>query len=67
MADTYKMALVINLTPRISECCICGRELVDCRKAIPMYEGEPVPPDWDGQWAGFDACDECCDAYEKEE
>lgn len=64
-APMYCGPLAINLSPRISECCICGRELVDCRKAIPMYEGQPIPVDWEGLWAGFDACDDCCDSYEK--
>ena len=28
-----------------------------------MYEGEPVPHDWSGDWAGFDACRDCFESY----
>jgi hypothetical protein len=24
-----------------------------------MYEGDVVPDDWPGEWAGFDVCDQC--------
>lgn len=57
------MPLVINLSPRESECAACGKWLVDCRQGIPMYEGEPVPHDWSGEWVGRDACIECFYAY----
>lgn len=56
--------LVINLNERAAECCICGKEVVDCRTGIPMYEGIPVRPDFQGEWGGFDSCQECYDRYE---
>lgn len=51
--------LVLELWPHESECCICGKPLVGCRTAIAMYEGCAVPDDWPGDWAGFDACEQC--------
>jgi hypothetical protein len=56
--------LVVNLSPRFSECCVCGVILVDCQHGIPCYEGRPVPPDWKGPWAGRDACLRCFGDYE---
>ena len=56
--------LVINLSPRDSECCVCGCFLVDCLQGIPFYEGEPVPHGWSGDWVGRDACLKCFAAYE---
>jgi hypothetical protein len=56
--------LVIDLSARESECCACGTAVLDPRKGLPMYEGEIVPADYEGEWSGFDACDECHSAYE---
>lgn len=50
-----------------SECIICGVKLFDCNKGIAMYEGLPVPHDWEGEWGGFDACDNCFDKHERGE
>jgi hypothetical protein len=50
--------------PHESECCICSEKVYNCKKGIPMYEGIPVPHDWDKEWGGFDACDKCFDDYE---
>ena len=58
---------VIELWPMVSECCICGRHLVGCHTSIAMYEGVPVPDDWEGDWAGFDACQACFDKHSKGE
>lgn len=55
MADV----LVIKLYPRESECCWCGADLADPRFGLPMYEGEVLPNDHAGEWAGFDACERC--------
>lgn len=55
--------IVIELWPHESECVACGRNLYGCKQGIPMYGGEPVPHDYTGDWAGFDACRECFDAY----
>ena len=60
------LVAVVNLSPRFSECCVCRVELVDCQHGIPCYEGQPVPSNWRGPWAGQDACRECFDAYEAE-
>ena len=51
--------LVIDLWPRESECVLCGEHLVGPCHGLPMYEGEVVPDDHDGPWAGFDVCDPC--------
>jgi hypothetical protein len=50
---------VLRLWPRESECRACGVALIDPHKAIPVYEGDALPNDWSGEWAGFDACDAC--------
>jgi hypothetical protein len=55
--------LFINLNPRESECVICDVVIADCRQGLPMYEGEVMPVDYDGPWAGFDCCVECAEAY----
>ena len=51
--------LVVELWPRESECVLCGAFLSGPCKGLPMYEGEVVPDDWPGEWAGFDVCDSC--------
>jgi hypothetical protein len=50
---------IINLSPHESECILCGTLLFDCKLGLPMYEGEVVPDDWPGEWAGFDVCAPC--------
>lgn len=57
--------VVINLWPHESECSVCGAPLVGCKQGIPMYEGEPVSVAWQGEWAGYDACRDCFDDYNK--
>ena len=54
--------LTIRLWQRETECIVCHAPLLDCRRAIPACEDEALPDDWDGEWAGFDACDPCADA-----
>lgn len=54
-----KPVLFIDLWPRESECVLCDRDLVGCTQGLPMYEGEVVAVDYDGEWAGFDVCEEC--------
>jgi len=55
---------IVNLSPRESECGVCGVPLMECRTGIPFFEGEPVPHDWQGDWVGRDACPTCFAAYE---
>lgn len=50
---------IIDLWPRESECVLCGEHLWGCKLGLPMYEGEVVPDDWPGEWAGFDVCAPC--------
>lgn len=56
--------VVIEMWPRESECILCGKDLFGCKTGIPMYEGDCVPHAWTGEWAGYDACEECFDRYE---
>lgn len=56
--------LLIELSPRETECAVCGVALVNCRTGIPFYEGEPVSHEWQGDWVGRDACPKCFAAYE---
>lgn len=60
-----KRPITINLSPRFSECAICGEELVDARQGLPMFEGRVVAKDDGGAWAGFDCCRPCLEAYER--
>lgn len=51
---------VIELFPHEIDCYVCG-ELCDPREhlAIPIYEDEIVPDNWDGEWGGVPVCREC--------
>ena len=59
--------LVVDLSPRVASCGMCGVEVVDGRLAIPMFEGEPVPHRWEGKWGGITVCRRCYDEYEAEQ
>jgi hypothetical protein len=59
--------LVIDLSPMITECCICGVEIVNPCHGIAMYEGIPVHDDWRGNWGGFPACKACYDRHARGE
>ena len=49
---------VINISEPSDFCCVCGEETwMD--QGLPCYEDEIVPPDWQGEWGGFTACEEC--------
>lgn len=52
-------------------CCICDAEVVTKfwapNYSIAMYEGIPVPPEWEGEWGGFCACKDCYDKNERGE
>ena len=52
----------IHLTARESECIACGAPLFNCKRSIPVYEGEALPNEWTVEWGGCDACDKCADA-----
>lgn len=55
----------INLSPREEDCAVCGRTVIDGNKGIAMYEGEPVPHDWPGDWGGFTCCETCFAEFER--
>lgn len=44
-------------------CCNCGMEC-DGAHGLPMFEGEIVPLDWAGEWAGVDCCAACHDRHQ---
>lgn len=50
--------VVIDLWPPEQECIVCGA-LGDWQQGLAMYEGEIVPDDHGGDWAGFPACPPC--------
>ena len=60
---TSPAVLIIDLWPLESECVLCGADLIGPCKGLPMYEGQVVPDDWEGEWAGFDVCDVCYAKY----
>jgi len=53
------------------DCCICDCEVQIWQHhpnfGIPLYEGTPVPAEWEGEWGGFTACKACFDKYERGE
>lgn len=57
-------AIAIQLYPREEECAVCEALIVGGRKGIAMYEGEPVPHDWKGEWGGFSCCEKCFAEFE---
>lgn len=54
---------IVNLWEHESNCCLCGKYLLGCKTGIPMLDGMPVSPEWDGEWAGMDACQQCFEMY----
>lgn len=59
------VAHYVTLWPHESQCCVCGTDLIGCRKGIAMFEGCAVPHDWKGLWGGRDACDSCFEQHER--
>lgn len=57
--------LAVNLSPRERECAVCECIVVDGDKGIAMFEGEPVPHDWRGEWGGFPCCETCFAEFER--
>jgi hypothetical protein len=53
-----KLMSVIRLDERVAECHICGAESPP-KWGIPIYEGDVLPNDWQGEWGGVDACQRC--------
>ena len=58
-------AVIIHLSPRESNCCICDKLIFEARHGIPFYEGEPVPNSWAGDWVGRDACEICFNEHKQ--
>jgi len=49
---------VITLWPPETECVLCEKWCY-LEYSLPMYEGEIVPDDYEGQWGGMPVCKEC--------
>ncbi len=54
-------AMVIDMVDRYVDCIICG-ECTDNKQGIPTYEDLVVPNDWNGEWFGQPACQNCFEA-----
>lgn len=65
MKDHRREALMINISPREEECAVCEALIFDGRRGIAMFEGEPVPHDWAGEWGGFPCCETCFAEFER--
>ena len=52
---------VVSLDPINNECCVCGAEDAPGNLGVPVYEGDVLPNDWDGEWFGAPACRRCFD------
>lgn len=55
----------VNLSPREEDCAVCEGVIIDGNKGIAMFEGEPVPHDWPGEWGGFPCCEVCFAEFER--
>lgn len=59
--------LEIELWPRWQECAICG-EVTPVRWGLPVDRcGDLVPNDYEGEWGGVPACQDCHDAHARGE
>lgn len=68
MPDTDPAIIVVDLSPIELECAVCERSFIASRshgQGIAMFEGEPVPHDWQGEWGGFACCPECFAEFER--
>lgn len=57
-----KSLRVIRLFPIECNCSICW-ELTAGGLCLPMYEGEVLPDDYEGEWAGMTVCKKCYAAH----
>jgi len=57
---------IINLWPIETECTICGKHHV-MENSLPMYEGEVLLDDYEGEWAGMPVCNKCYKKHRTEE
>lgn len=57
------VVLDVRLDEPETECIACGAEPIPKRFGLPMVEGEIVPVEYTGEWAGFDCCEGCHRAY----
>jgi hypothetical protein len=46
-------------------CIICKLPIYGRLFGIAMFEGEPVPNDWQGDWAGCDCCEQCYQGHQR--
>lgn len=49
---------IVNLWPYEDDCTLCGA-LTPLGLFLPMYEGEVLPDDYEGEWAGMLVCAVC--------
>jgi hypothetical protein len=57
--------IIVNLSPIETECAVCDGYIIDGNKGIAMFESEPVPHDWPGEWGGFPCCESCFAEFER--
>ena len=48
----------LSLWPIECDCAICSK-LTPMGLSLPMYEGEVLPDDYQGEWAGMVVCSTC--------
>lgn len=53
------VVLVLQLDRPTYSCGACEQETDEELLGIPMYDGQVLPNEWDGEWAGFPACRRC--------
>lgn len=55
MSEAPPVVYVIELGPAWTECVCCELEVLH-EFGIAAFEGEALPADYEGEWAGFPAC-----------
>lgn len=58
--------LTVRLYEPYAECRLCGEETI-CQWCVPMYEGNLLSNNFQGEWFGAPACQSCHDKHARNE
>ena len=57
---------VINMNPpRPGDCWYCGGDCTGHNCGLPIFNGDLMSNDWQGEWGGVPACQGCYDKHER--
>lgn len=62
----FAQILEINMTPRFADCFICG-EVCEGDHGVPVFNGDIMSNDWQGEWGGQHVCESCFGKHERGE